>query len=615
MPSSERLERVLGQITAPKTSYEPSEVPRKTGGFLAAQAIKEQGVHTVYTLTGGHISPILVGCNNVGVRVIDVRDEVTTVFAADAYSRITGTPGVAIVTAGPGLTNTITAVKNAQMAESAVVVMGGATSMLLKGRGSLQDIDQFALMKPHCKWMSTITKIRDIIPTIRRAFAIAAKGVPGPVFIEYPLETIWPADNFLSLSGVGTTRPKFELSMAGIKKTLTDSYIRFHFKRVTAGAFKQQPKLVKNTTYKSTFQPKQMRRIVQELAKSRKPVIVLGSQAVPAALIPRIVEAVERLNIPVYLSGMARGLMGKQHRLHMRHKRRIALANADFVLLCGAACDFRVDYGRGINKGAFFAMANLCSKTLRKNSDMRSRNEAVYGCPGTFLLRLSELVPRGATYPKWMAALELNQKKREDSIAKTALEVGKLEQLVHPVRACQIIEEHIGEDSYLIADGGDFVGTASYIVKPRKPLRWLDPGAFGTLGCGAGFAIAAASLAKDSEIWGIYGDGALGWSLCEFDTMVRHKLPVIAVIGNDACWSQMYRDQVKMLKDPVATELEYTNYEKVCEALGGKGILVTREAELAPALVQAKKWAKEGFPVIVNILITKSSFREGSLSI
>ena len=193
-----RVKHIVNQISESKendlsvqTCAAPT-IPREYGGALVADVLKHHGVTTVFTLTGGHIAPILVGCNQSGIRVVDVRDEVTTVFAADAVSRITGIPGIAIVTAGPGLTNTITAVKNAQMAESGLIVMGGATSMLLKGRGSLQDIDQFALMRPHVKCCFTIKKVQDIIPTITRAFYIAKNGVPGPVFIEFPLETIWP---------------------------------------------------------------------------------------------------------------------------------------------------------------------------------------------------------------------------------------------------------------------------------------------------------------------------------------------------------------------------------------------------------------------------------------
>ncbi|ETO11978.1 thiamine pyrophosphate-binding enzyme family protein, partial [Reticulomyxa filosa] len=177
--------------------------PPLFGGRLAAQALKEQGVRFVFTLTGGwlHCETFTKFQQKKKKKiVIDVRDEVTTVFAADAQARVSGIPGVAIVTAGPGLTNTITAVKNAQMAESPVVVFGGATSMLLKGRGSLQDINQFALMKPHTKWCHSIKQVKEIIPTIRKAFHIAKSGVPGPVFIEWPLETIWPREMMSDLT-------------------------------------------------------------------------------------------------------------------------------------------------------------------------------------------------------------------------------------------------------------------------------------------------------------------------------------------------------------------------------------------------------------------------------
>jgi len=194
-----------------------------------------------------------------------------------------------------------------------------------------------------------------------------------------------------------------------------------------------------------------------------------------------------------------------------------------------------------------------------------------------------------------------------------ALENGKI--YVHPIKVCRLLDKVIDDDSFIIADGGDFVGTAAYIVKPRKPLRWLDPGAFGTLGCGAGFAMGAKVLNPKSEVWILYGDGSFGWSASEIDTFVRMKLPIIVVIGNDACWHQMYRDQARLLKDTTATLLAYTNYEKVAEGFGAVGILIEKENELEHGLLRAKQLAKEGNVVVVNILLTNSSFREGSVSL
>jgi len=619
----ERLSRHLSHIQNSevvqncKDVNEPHLVPKLFGGREAAKALKEQGVTEVYCLTGGHVSPIMVGCNQLGIRVIDVRDEVTTAFAADASSRIKGIPGVAIVTAGPGLTNTVTAVKNAQLAESPLILFGGATAQLLKGRGSLQDIDQMALMKPHVKWAVSVTKVKDMIPTIRKAFDIAQSGVPGPVFIETPLDVLWPEQEIMASSGLSDQSPNFEFNRAAMMGYVADKYQRWFFSRIFRDAWEDPEPLEKKVYYRTNFKPSSVLNVCGRLRTCKKPVLVLGSQCtLRVKLIERLVESLEFLGVPVYLSGMSRGLLGKNHPLQMRHKRSLALKNSDLVILCGVPADFRLDYGRHVPFKSYFVHVHLDKNLLSKNTDLRPREEAILGDPCSFLIKLADMMEEpGKKWDRWFSYLRKNQEKREADIQATADEMGKLERFVHPIRCCQALENCLDDDSFLIADGGDFVGTASYIVQPRRPLRWLDPGVFGTLGVGAGFAIAAKATNPDSEVWILYGDGAFGWSLCEFDTYVRMKLPVIAVIGNDACWSQMYRDQVRVLHDSVACNLEYTHYEKVAEGFGAAGILVETEEQLIPAFKKAKEIARGGTPVCINVLLTKSSFREGSISL
>jgi len=294
------------------------------------------------------------------------------------------------------------------------------------------------------------------------------------------------------------------------------------------------------------------------------------------------------------------------------------------VLLAGVPADFRLDYGRSINGKAWLATVNLCKVTLTKNNDIRMPNLRVPGDACTFLKRLSEMIGiqgNPAKRAEWKAFLDGNEAKREKEINAMMKADARPEHgddnknFIGPLRLCRELDAVIDEDSVVVADGGDFVGTASYTVKPRGPLSWLDPGVFGTLGVGGGFALGAKLVRPQSEVWIIYGDGASGYSLIEFDTYVRHRVPVIAVIGNDACWSQMYRDQVRLLKDPIATELAFTAYDKVAEGFGAKGIVVRRESEIRGALLKAKEWAKQGHPVIVNCLIAKSAFREGSISL
>eukprot|EP00484_Ammonia_sp_Unknown_P023747 CAMPEP_0197032188 /NCGR_PEP_ID=MMETSP1384-20130603/10929_1 /TAXON_ID=29189 /ORGANISM="Ammonia sp." /LENGTH=643 /DNA_ID=CAMNT_0042461811 /DNA_START=24 /DNA_END=1955 /DNA_ORIENTATION=+ len=641
-----RLNRILSHIDAPTNANHDtlhqvacvnSDHPTSNeyGGYLIAKVLLSEGVQSIFTLTGGHISPMLVGCNKLGIKVIDVRDEVTTVFAADAVGRLTGKPGVAMVTAGPGLTNTITAVKNAQMAESPCIIFGGATSMLLKGRGSLQDIDQFALMRPHVKKCFTLKRVKDIIPTLREAFYLSNSGVPGPIFIETPLEIIWPRSEIeLSTSGSsGSTSTKSKTSSIWDKLPKLDIaslYTQYHVHRVFKDGFKDLNNIEKSDAYKYKTQQKAAssvyvpyNAILNQLMHSKCPLLVLGSQSMLHPLLVKdLIAALNQLRIPVYLSGMSRGLLGKHHELYFRHKRSVALAKCDFVILCGVSCDFRLNYGRSINKNAYFIHVNLDPAKLKINSDLRKRQLAlqVDGCK--FLLKLAESkkdLGVSLSFNDWLTDLKRRELQREqgiDSGMKKEMQL-KEEGTMNTVNLCRILDDLIeDEQTYLIADGGDFVGTASYLVKPRSPLRWLDPGAFGTLGCGAGFALGVKGLNPDANVIMLYGDGSVGWSLCEFDTFRRFKFGLIAIIGNDSCWHQMYRDQVRILKDTTATLLgEHTRYDRVVEGFECKGFLVRNATEFKHAFKEAQKYAKQGIPVVINALISKSKFREGSISL
>eukprot|EP01083_Nonionella_stella_P066769 176096_1 len=626
-----RLNHIVGHINTANDhnalQHTNCTASNEYGGYLIAKVLLSEGVQSVFTLTGGHISPMLVGCNQLGIKVIDVRDEVTTVFAADAVGRLTGKPGVAMVTAGPGLTNTITAVKNAQMAESPCLVFGGATSMLLKGRGSLQDIDQFALMRPHVKRCFTLARIKDIIPTLREAFYISNHGIPGPVFIETPLEILWP-------------RSEIELSTSGEKKkgsgswkdwlpNIGDLYVKYHVHRVFKDGFNDLNNIKMDDKYKyitnqtgNAAPNVPFNLILNKLLNSKCPLLIVGSQSMlHPMLIAQFIESINELSVPVYLSGMSRGLLGITHDLYFRHKRSVALSKCDCVILLGSSCDFRLNYGRSINKNAYFVHVNLDKAKLKINSDLRKRQLSIEEDGCKFLIKLAETkrdLGFSLSFKNWSNELSRREFEREANIdigMKQELKT-KEEGTMNTINLCRILNTLIEEDTYLVADGGDFVGTASYLVKPRQPLHWLDPGAFGTLGCGAGFALGVKALNPAANIVMLYGDGSFGWSLAEFDTFQRHKFGLIAIIGNDSCWHQMYRDQVRILRDTTATLLgKHTRYDQVVEGFGCKGFLATNTEEFIQAFKEAQTYAKQGIPVVINALISKSKFREGSISL
>jgi acetolactate synthase-1/2/3 large subunit len=305
---------------------------------------------------------------------------------------------------------------------------------------------------------------------------------------------------------------------------------------------------------------------------------------------------------------MARGLLGRDHPLQMRHQRRNALREADCVLLAGVPCDFRLDYGRHVRRSATLIAANRSGKEARMN---RRPNVAAIGDAGLLLQRVAERLGDRANRAAWIEQLRTRDLAREAEIDAQAAGTGEH---VNPVAFCRALDRAAGDDAVLVADGGDFVATASYIVRPRGPLAWLDPGAFGTLGVGAGFAVGAALSRPQSETWILYGDGACGYGLAEFDTFVRHRIPVIAVVGNDAGWTQIAREQVKLLGDDVGTVLARSDYHAVAAGFGAEGIVVKRNAEVPDALARARAAARSGKPALVNVWLDKTDFREGSIS-
>ncbi|XP_051827974.1 2-hydroxyacyl-CoA lyase 2 [Antechinus flavipes] len=578
------------------------------GGESVAAVLRAHGVRFIFTLVGGHISPLLVAAEKLGIRVVDTRQEATAVFAADAVARLSGTVGVAAVTAGPGLTNAVTAVKNAQMAQSPVLLLGGAASSLLKGRGPLQGIDQMSLFRPLCKFCASVRRVRDIIPTLRAALAAAQSGTPGPVFVELPIDVLYPY--FLVQREVMPS--KAPQSLMG---KLVSWYLQNHLANLFAGAWEPQPEgpLPLNIPQASS---QQVQRCVELISRAKKPLLLLGSQALlPPTPAESLRAAVESLGIPCFLGGMARGLLGQDSPLHIRQNRRDALKEADVVILAGAVCDFRLSYGRVLNRSSKIIAINRDREQLLLNSDLFWKpQEAVQGDVGSFLLRLVEGLQGQTWNQDWIEQLqEADRKKEQANREKASMPTTHH---LNPLWVLELVEKTLPDNSVLVADGGDFVGSAAYLVRPRGPLCWLDPGAFGTLGVGGGFALGAKLCRPDAEVWVLFGDGAVGYSIIEFDTFVRHKIPVIAVVGNDACWTQISREQVPIFGSNVACGLTYTDYHVVAKGLGSQGFLLSRENEenAAEVLHTAQQCCRKGQPVLINVLIGKSDFRDGSIS-
>jgi acetolactate synthase-1/2/3 large subunit len=578
------------------------------GGTIIGKILASRGVKQLFTLCGGHISPILVGAEAQGIQVVDVRDEVSAVFAADAVARMTGVPGVAAVTAGPGVTNTITAVKNAQLAQSPLLIFGGAAATLLKGRGALQDIDQISLMDPITKWAVSIKKVHSIGPTVEKAFDLSQDGVPGPVFIEVPIDVLYPEEMvremFMNESGVKDAK--------NLSSKALELYMRGHLYRQF-----NQPHVSMIPPSRESLPPKpgnkspHVDKVLSLLRKAERPALVIGSQALVNCRDPQpIADAVKALGVPTWLGGMARGLLGRHSDIQLRHKRTAALKEADVVIVAGFPFDFRMSYGRSISSRATLVAANLSSSEMRKN---RRPEIPVHMHAGEFLRELADAAGEGlGPWTGWFDTLRAREAARDEEISQQAKAPTDL---VNPLHLFQRIEEKMADDAVLVVDGGDFVATASYILRPRKPLSWLDPGVFGTLGVGGGFAVGASLVRPGKEIWLIYGDGSSAYSLAEMDTCARHGLAPIAVIGTDGSWAQIAREQVPMLGTDIGTVLRRTPYHEVGQGYGAVGLLLNDPARIDETLDEAKALAAAGKPVVINVHISATDFRKGSISV
>lgn len=576
------------------------------GGDIVGEVLSRHGIDHVFTLCGGHISPILVGAKRRGIRIVDVRDEASAVFAADAVARMTGIPGVAAVTAGPGVTNTLTAVKNAQLAQTPMLIFGGATATLLKGRGALQDIDQIALIESAVKWHAQVSTVPALGPTVQRALEVAQEGVPGPVFVEVPVDLLYPESTvkgwYIAESGVEKA--------SGLGAKALGLYLKGHLYKQFHLPHLDLPTPSAPRVRLGNDLDAQIGKAAEHVRRAERPALVIGNQTMVSCHDPgSLADAVTQLGMPTWLGGAARGLLGRDSDVQFRHKRGRALKEADVVIVSGFPFDFRMKYGRSIGKATVIA-ANLSAEELRKN---RRPELAVHMHPAEFLRALAERVGSGAgRWSHWFDQVRAREAARDEEIARKATTEGEL---VDPVYLFQRIEEKMADDSVIVADGGDFVATGAYILKPRRPLSWLDPGVYGTLGVGGGFAVGAACVRPDAEVWLIWGDGSSAYSLAEFDTFARHGLAPIAVIGTDASWAQIARDQVELLGDDVGTTLVRTAYHDVAEAYGGKGLLLTEASKVDEVIDEAKAIAKSGKPVCINVHLAPSDFRKGSISI
>jgi acetolactate synthase-1/2/3 large subunit len=539
------------------------------GGRLVSKALARHGITHLFTLCGGHIQAIYDGCLDDGIRVVDVRHEQTAGHAADGYARVTGRPGVCAVTAGPGVTDVVTAVANAQRGGIPMIVIGGAGPRVLADMGSLQDMNHVELMRPITKWSVSVPSTDRLQEYVDAAFRVAQANVPGPVFLEMPLDLLmnWADD---ALPATAPSSPAQAPPRPG-------------------------------------GDPALIARSAALLSGAERPMFIVGSQIRWSPRHDALRAIADAVEAPFYLNGMARGGLPYAHPNLMTRSRKFALGQTDLCFVFGTPFDFRLEYGRAINPSAKLVQVDLDGAELGRN---RRVDLAIHGDSGIVLEQLLDYV-KGKKAPSWLGTVRAAEDK---SRAKMLAEIESATNPPNPLRVCAELGKRLGANDIIIGDGGDFVATAAYVLKLSWPQLWMDPGPLGTLGVGPGYAMAAKLARPDANVVLVYGDGSFGFHALEFEAMVRQKIPVVSVIGNDAAWTQIRRGQVELYgaaRTP-ATALEYTRYDKVVEALGGFGAYVEQIEDLGPALDAA---FSAGRPACVNVKIATSDFRKGAISV
>ena len=532
------------------------EAPRH-GGARAVAAARRHDVSTMFTLSGGHVFPLYDGAVKADppMRLVDVRHEQTAVFAAEATARLTRRPGLAVLTAGPGVTNGISAITTAHFNGSAVVVLAGRAPDYRWGSGSLQEIDHPLLLAPVTKRAWTGHRADQVGAAVNEAFRIAATAHQGPVFVDFSLEAL-----FGEAAETGPASPMAPPAPAP--------------------------------------DPADVDVIAGLLAGARRPVLVLGSDVWLGAAETAARAAAEELSLPVITNGQARGVLPAGHDLLVTRARSVAFREADLVVVVGTPLDFRLGYGEfGGKDGAPPAQVVHVADAPGQIATHCPLAASAAGDLAAFFTALAGAVPRRAWRESWLPRL---QAARAEAVAADGALLTSDADPVHPLRIYGELARALDEDAVVIGDGGDFVSYAGKYLEPRRPGGWLDPGPYGCLGTGLGYAIAARIARPPAQVVLLLGDGAAGFSLMDADTLVRHRLPVVMICGNNGAWGLEKHPMQALYGYDVAADLQpRCRYDGVVRALGGAGEIVTRPDGIAPALRRA---FASGVPYLVNVI-------------
>ncbi|MDT5171400.1 MAG: hypothetical protein QOD02_4745 [Mycobacterium sp.] len=523
-------------------------------GRLVARRLKASGIDTVFTLSGGHLFSIYDGCRSEGIRLIDTRHEQTAAFAAEGWSKVTRQPGVAALTAGPGVTNGMSAMAAAQQNSSPLLVLGGRAPAGRWGMGSLQEIDHLPFVAPLTRFAATATSAEAVSGLIDDALRATVGAPSGVAFIDFPMDHVFSVAADAGQPGALAAAPA--------------------------------PALPDGDA---------LDRAVGLLAAAKRPVIMAGTNVWWGHAEAALLRLAEQRRIPVLMNGMARGTVPADHPLAFSRARSKALGQADVAVVVGVPMDFRLGFGKVFGQETQLIVAD---RARPDREHPRPIAAGLYGDLSATLTALGE-TPRAdaAGREDWIADLRTTETAARDG------EVGELaddRSPLHPMRVYAELAPLLDRDAIVVVDAGDFGSYAGRVIDSYVPGAWLDSGPFGCLGSGPGYALAAKLARPDRQVILLQGDGAFGFSGMEWDTLVRHNVPVVSVIGNNGIWALEKHPMEALYGYSVVAELRpSTRYDEVVRALGGHGELVSTPAELRPALTRA---LGSGLPAVVNVL-------------
>ena len=529
------------------------------GGRLFAKALKREGVEYVFTLNGGHIYNLYEGCVDEGIKVIDFRHEQVAAHAAEGWAKVTGKPGVAIVTAGPGVTDAVTGIANAFQAPSPMILIGGNAGITDHLRGGLQDFDSATFLKPVTKFSEQVKRVERIPEYVSIAFRHATSGVPGPAYLEIPIDV------------VGGSTDEENVKYPGSYRTESKAY----------------------------GDPEYIKQVVDILHNTERPMVLAGSDIWWNDASDELREFIEMIDSPVFLNAMGRGSIPSDHPNLGSQGRRYGLVKSDTVILIGTPIDFRLGYGAD----SMFPQSPKLIEIMMDGSKIGQNRDIDVGVVGDSKAVLRQIMDElRATGYKSPGKGWVEEVITEDQTLKAADEgmLNSDQSPIHPMRLMKELRDVLDDDATVIGDGGDIVTFAARVLNINEPGHWLDPGQFGCLGAGSGFAAAAQLARPGKQVCIVYGDGGFGLTGFDVESYVRFNLPIVSIVGNNGAWNQTTQGVVRRGMRGIGTYLsQETDYAKIMEGMGGHAERVTDPEEIRPALERA---FNSGKPALLDVV-------------